>query len=642
MKNIIQTLLIFGISFTLAAQSNVIKQQTIDSKIENVTVFLSSAQVYRTATTTLSSGKTELVFRGLTPSLDPESIQIQARGEVSILSIRNQLNFLEEVKQKDTLKQIRTQLEKLEEKTKNNRIALAVLEYEEGFLNENKKQIVGVQNNISKLEDLKQNIDFQRFRLTEILTKKAEISSSNAEIQKENTKLNAQERELSSKISIVKNEIIVTVFVKNTVQTSVEFSLSYVVPNAAWYPLYDLRVRDIQSPIQAQMKAKVRQNSGEDWSEIKLSLSTGEPKLTGTKPELGVWYIEANGRTTLLGRTMNTYEDLKLKSRNIKPNTIRGIVRDGKGEPIPFAIIYGKEKYISVETDFNGQFELRPDDVNSVLVASLPGFKTQEIVLDNQSFIQIVMEENGTSVEQVMITSNARSSGKPEDRKKRKDKKSDFTKSFDDEPAATEIDKLTTTTFEIVLPSTVLSQNKEQVVDIKELSMPANYQYTVVPKLDLDAFLTAVVPNVQELNLLDGEAQLYFEGMYMGKTYLSTRQTTDTLNISLGRDRNIVVSRTKIKDFGSKALFSKKKTQTRQFEIVVKNKKALPINLTIEEQIPIAKDAQIEIEHKAEAAEFEPTKGLLIWKMNLKSQEERKTNFKYAVKHPENLRIDLE
>ncbi|HNK42861.1 MAG TPA: DUF4140 domain-containing protein, partial [Flavobacteriales bacterium] len=78
-------------SFTLSA-----KEQPVTSKVSAAKVFLSGAQVDRTASATISSGSTTLIFTGLSQYLDPQSIQVNGKGGFSILSVNHRINYLSE------------------------------------------------------------------------------------------------------------------------------------------------------------------------------------------------------------------------------------------------------------------------------------------------------------------------------------------------------------------------------------------------------------------------------------------------------------------------------------------------------------------------------------------------------------------
>jgi tRNA A37 threonylcarbamoyladenosine modification protein TsaB len=637
------TMLLLSTLFALA-------QKKIDSKIERVTVFLNGAQVIRTAATSLPTGKSDLIFRGLTPNLEAQSVIVKGEGDFTILSVKHQFNFLEIQKRKDTIVQLEQMREELYTKSEQMTIALNVLKQEEDMLNRNRVQILGIGNTTFKTEDLKNLHEYQRTQMTQILTKTNELNKNLTQIRLEVNKINAQLTELNAKKSIATAEVVVTVFVKPTPSVSAKFTLEYLVPNANWYPLYDLRVRDVTSPMQAQMKAKVRQNSGEDWNEVKITLSTGEPKRTGIKPELGVWRIGSYGSTSFFGRNLNQLNDFQAqRQQNLSSNKVRGILKDAaSGEPLMGAVISVKGSHKGTVTDIEGNFELDLNNNEHVLVATYVGYHNQEIAV-NGSFIAAQLTPNATTLSEVIVAGRGgvhsvqgAVAGTPISSRKAKSEAKPTAPPPSTSVEVRENEKATTASFDIELPYTLPSDAKEYLVEVKEVNLPANYQYACAPKLDNDAFLTAEIVDWTQYSLLEGEANLYFEGTFLGKTLLKTNSTDDTLRISLGRDKNVVVKREKQREFSKNALFSSKRTDTRTFEISVKNKKSTPLSIVLEDQIPISTDKQVEVEFDASGAELNKDTGRLTWKLKLQPSEDKKIRFSYSVRHPADWRYNLE
>jgi hypothetical protein len=648
--------------FTVEAACQDFPQQKIDSKIEKVTVFLNGAQVQRSAIATLPNGKSEILLRGLTPNLEQQSVIVKGEGDFTILSVKPQMNFLEEVKRKDTIVNLETERERLYDLISYDSTEMLVLRNEEEILQRNRVQVIGIQDNVNKTEELTNLIDLQRKRLTTIYDRKLELQKTANKRYKELYKIAAQLIELNAKKSTTTAEVLVTVFVKNTPSVqNAKLTLEYIVPNSNWYPTYDIRVKDVTSPMQAQMKAKVRQNSGEDWREVKLTLSTGEPKRTGIKPELGTWMLSEGGHANILGRKVNEMEDFtKLRLSN-QSNKVKGIIRAENGEPMSgtSVVILGTNRGTITDVDGNFELEVLPNDRN--LSISSIGFLNQTVPITSGAFMDLSMKEDVATLQEVVVTGYgvrrdgaAGANGNNGAAAKLEGKvagvrirgASTLSKSkapyANNQLAVKESEKTTTTSFEIELPYTITTNGKEYQVEIKEETLKAYYEYAVAPKLDNDAFLTAYLTDWEQYNLIEGEANLYFEGTYLGKTLLKTNSTDDTLTISLGRDKNVVIKRTKLKEFSKNKAFSSKKTQTRAFEIVVKNKKNTPLSILVEEQIPISSDKQIEVDFEAEGAKVDKTLGRITWKLDLKPSEERKQKFSYSVKHPAEWNIDLE
>jgi len=202
------------------------------------------------------------------------------------------------------------------------------------------------------------------------------------------------------------------------------------------------------------------------------------------------------------------------------------------------------------------------------------------------------------------------------------------------------------TSLEITLdiPFTIESNGKPKIISINEVEVPAYYEYRSVPKLEKAAFLMARVADWGEYNLLEGEANLYFESTYIGKSILDVRFLTDTLNISLGRDKNVLVNRQKVKSQTTREFIGKETIEKRQFEIKVRNNKGQPINLIVYDQVPISqrpKDIEVILKDKS-GAKHNLTTGELKWEVQLDPNKTKDLNFKYQVKFPKGQNINLE
>jgi uncharacterized protein (TIGR02231 family) len=136
---------------------------------------------------------------------------------------------------------------------------------------------------------------------------------------------------------------------------------------------------------------------------------------------------------------------------------------------------------------------------------------------------------------------------------------------------------------------------------------------------------------------------LYFEGTYVGKSYLDVNNTKDTLDVSLGRDENIAVERIKQEDYHSKPIVGLNHNVSFAWEIDVRNKKKTPVEIIVEDQLPLSTDNQIVIEQDdISNAKYDETTGFLSWKLNLKSAETQKIKFSYSVKYPKDKNVHIE
>ncbi|HPS45845.1 MAG TPA: DUF4139 domain-containing protein, partial [Bacteroidales bacterium] len=145
------------------------------------------------------------------------------------------------------------------------------------------------------------------------------------------------------------------------------------------------------------------------------------------------------------------------------------------------------------------------------------------------------------------------------------------------------------------------------------------------------------------VNLLSGNIQLYFEGTYVGESFIDINQTNDTLDISLGRDAKVVVERKKQKELNSKNLIGSSKKIDIAWEISIRNTKKTPITILVEDQIPISNDKDIEVvKGEISNAIYDETKGSLKWLFTLDAADTKKMNFSYNVKYPKTKILYLE
>ncbi len=190
------------------------------------------------------------------------------------------------------------------------------------------------------------------------------------------------------------------------------------------------------------------------------------------------------------------------------------------------------------------------------------------------------------------------------------------------------------TEFETNIAYTIPSDNQNHQVDLTSFAQSAIYGYAVVPKLNKEVFVTAQVLANDLINQISGEANVYFDGTFTGKTIVSPT-ANDTLLLTLGKDKRIQVERNKLKDYSSKSFFGSTKKEQTTYEIKVKNTHKETILLTIEDQIPVSNNSEIEVKLlEYEGATYDVNTGKLTWKMELKADESKSVKFGFEVKFP--------
>jgi len=624
-KSIMLKRLLF-ISFVFAAlASRGDDGQKITSKVQRVVVFLNGAQVTRTASVNIIQGTSTLTFENISPGIDAQSIQVHANGDFTILSVKNELNYLNaEAKQKN-IEELQAQQKLLSDRLSIQNYLLSVNQEEENMLLKN--QVVTGENASLDVLKLKQALDFQTARLTDIKKKTLTTNSAIASIEAELQKYNQQIADIERGSSKITSNILVTVSAKSALQS--EFTLNYVVHNASWYPTYDIRAKNVNSPISISYKANVTQQSGEDWKNIKLTLSTGNPSVSGSKPELSPYYLN-------FGMTYSNQAD--------KITSITGrVTANNDGTAIPGVTVKVKGSSIGTVTNTDGQYSIQVPDGNQTLTFSSIGYQTRQMQA-NSSTINVGLGESSNQLAEVVVTGYGI---------KREAKSMGYaTQELEgrvvglataDIPQVNRVENQTNVEFAIDNPYSIPSDGKQYTVEINQIDVPASYQYAVAPKLSTDVFLSAKLTDWNKYNFLSGEANLFFEGTFIGKSLLNTNATADTLNISLGADKNIVVTRTLQKELTQRQTIGSNKKDTRDWIIEVKNRKNQPVNLLVEDQLPVSQNSAIEVEQQElSGGKPDAETGKISWTMALNPQDDKKLELKYQVKYPKNQSIIIE
>ncbi len=194
--------------------------------------------------------------------------------------------------------------------------------------------------------------------------------------------------------------------------------------------------------------------------------------------------------------------------------------------------------------------------------------------------------------------------------------------------------------FELTNPFTVPADGQPHTVEVQRAELPATYGLTVVPKLTETAYLTAALTGWEQYNLLPGRANTYLDGTFTGAFDLDPGRAVDTLRLTLGPDRNVVVRREKSREFSKRALFGSTVTDAVSYVITAKNLRAQPTQLRIEEQIPVAADSRVQVEATdLSGATLTPETGRLVWQALLKPGETRAWKLAYEIKYPKKATI---
>lgn len=191
----------------------------------------------------------------------------------------------------------------------------------------------------------------------------------------------------------------------------------------------------------------------------------------------------------------------------------------------------------------------------------------------------------------------------------------------------------------------IRSESTTKTIDLQTNDTKVDYNYVIRPKKDLRAYLQAGITSWQEAELVDADANVYFDNKYSTQTYVNPSTTqSDTMQLQLGADKRINVSRKVNKSTPSKTSLMGKGMETIvEITIQIKNNNLKDINAEIEDRIPITRDPEIKIQTlDLQGAEYEEESGKLLWNLRMKAGEMQTLKVKYSVRYPKGYILDLE
>jgi len=659
MKKIISFILILITLNTVAQSVDTLKPQSV---ITDATVFFSGAQITRNAKIRLKPGKHLILIDKLPFEINQQSIQVSGIKESKILSVKHLTvipsSTIKDKKEKDIEAGIKT----IEDRIKNLKSKISVYDIEEKILLEN--------SNLSSTEttktvaEIRMAADFYRERFNEIRQDKLRLA---VELENAGNTIKEQYIELN-KIFAEKQRAYsqILVLAESEKEVGTEIVISYYIPSAGWEPFYDFRVDDVNKPLSIVYNANVYQSSGEDWKNVKIRLSTSNPSLSGEVPVLDPWYL---GRTPQMKKPD--------QSGNMSGEIKGKIIDKDTKEPIPFATVIAEingKQAGGTTSDFDGNYTLKPLAAGyynmklsfvgyQPMLMSGVNIRPNQITFQNfemkSSMVEIgtfevtdykvpLIDMDKTSVgytvtsEEIAKMPNRSSNaiattvgGVYSVQKKRV-----ITTDYISNTLRTEVANLE---YVIEIPYSIPSDGQDYTLRIKESGVPVEYVHHAIPKLGNDVFLMAELTDWSSLNLLSGKSGIYYQGTYVGESFIDAEESSDTLRISLGRDKSITISREGDKEKFDKKTFGNNIREVSGWKITVRNNKNSVVRLIVEDQYPVSERKSIQVEQLgAPDAKVENTTGRLTWKFELQPGEKKELNFSYSVKYPkyEHLMLD--
>ncbi len=527
------------------------------SKPEKIIVYTQGAQVFRTISVNLVAGQNTIIFSGLENCINSEAIQASGNGNFIITDIQHEIHYPELDKAKlngdarykkllklvnDSLKEINYLIEEINSKSE-------VLVTEKNVL---------LNYNLYKGQSKKDSIMLLKDGLTYLREKLYNINHEQLKLKREREKYEVLKNLLNQRLTEVSNELAnqnntgdiekvdyrILVHVISDIPTQASININYYITNAGWTPSYDLRATSNDQNIKLTYKAQIYQQSGIDWNNVKLILSTANPNRSYNLPELSPWY---------LGYTTYNYK----KINNSKTPVTAGSVYE-----------------------------------DNMITSKALAFSEKDEAAKN-AYDYTTVSENLIEME-----------------------------------------------YEIRLNYNIPSDGKEHFAAIMVKDLKTLYRYKAIPKLTTNVYLTAILPDWEDAITMGGLASIYYDGSYVGSTNLNPGGTEDTMQLSLGIDKNIAIKRQKIKEKCSQKIIDNDILHQYTFEFIMKNSRNSKIEIDIEDQLPLSQDKSVSIERKElSGAKYDEISGKLNWRTIISAKDTKKIILSYQIKAPRTIPI---
>ena len=561
-------------------------ENRVSPVITEVTVYRSGAKISSVATVRVPAGSSEVIFENLSPYFNANSLQVRIKGTAILSSAVFSLRTPGPVAENPRAPVLRDSLLMVGDDFTRIRDEREVLQGEKNLIEQKMLQVSTIGSNGTttslSVNELKEAVGYYRQRLLEIKERMIQLTVRERKLTELNRKLQEALQKIQPNAANQTGEIALQL--DATGAQSLEITCTYLVYQASWSPLYDLRSEGLDKPLQLAYKATVSKQTGFDWKSVILHLSTANPTMNNNRPVMSVVFADfrpviAYKKMEEQGKQKDQYYNLAQTQNLAQANDLaRGNVTD------EIAIKGARSNATNYYID-------------GIRVQGAPP------PVQDMDMLELATELAGGEFDAADFVTN----------------------------------------FDIEKPQDVLANGKDHVLSVDKQDIPTQYEYHAVPKLDPAVFLLAKITDYGKYNLLPGVANIFYQDTYVGQTQLNPNMTADTLLISLGRDEQIAIKRVQPKDFTErKKVFSSTIKETFAYEITIKNNKSLPVHIEVLDQVPVSKQKEIEIELlDKDGATYNTESGKLKWELDLASNQNKRVRFSYSVKYPKDKAVSF-
>jgi uncharacterized protein (TIGR02231 family) len=524
-----RSVLVFSILLFFSTLIHAIEKPVeIKAPIASVKIFLNSALITHVQKVKLKTGINKLAFFGLATNVNGRNMSLRNIGKGELLSLHlvrlSDTTTLQALPE-DVLFMMRRSKDSvliLEKNIDKTTFEIEALEMEKRMLLMN-EDIIPNGKQIS-LAELKLTTEYYRDRYKDISLELAAKTKELNQLKRGKVRLFKTVFGIENDVETNMNICVIIAEINNPDgEYSSDIELSYLAKESGWIPVYEVLSNGNKS-LKINYRAKILNNTGIDWNNLNVTMSTADPMQYYTAPDLEPYFVSP----------YNHYEDEDGVEN--KKNTIK---------------------------------------------------KPQS---------QVEEEEIFTPDKEITFTTA-----------KRYNFKSGLIPSF---------------------------------VDITSYDLSPEYLYRCAPKKEEQVYTVARVKDWEKLNLIDGEASIYNNGVFLGKSYIRPSDLDECLELPLGVVDNIFVKHKLVSELSGKKFLSGRTEASFNYEIKIKNSSADKVLVEVIDQVPVSESSNVktDVSEMTEGGEKDPPTGKIVWKVELNSTGEKILALKYSVSYPRGYR----
>ncbi|MBI5526432.1 MAG: mucoidy inhibitor MuiA family protein [Deltaproteobacteria bacterium] len=534
-----------------------------DAKLTAVTVYPDQAMVTRTAKLKLEPGAHTVLMRDIVTEIDERTLRVEAEGtaQMRLFGAQVKRRHVEEVpaaREAELKKEIRA----LEDKVRAQNDRKAALAEEKRFFSAlvNFSGVEVPREIQTKMPAVKDLDELHRFIAAKLRENAAAVMEADLAARDLGTKLDVLRKELAQVGGHAKKlltSIEIEIEVKRAGGATV--SASYTVRGASWSPVYDARADLEKGKVELVSYGVVRQSTGEEWTDVEMTLSTARPSIGGRMPRVEPWVLRPY-----------------VPPRPISESRARG----GRGGmPAPASVPMQTMAFSKEEADIAAAPPPEPEAASVAYSAA---------------------EEKGVAV-----------------------------------------------LYRLPRKMTVKSDGTDHKAPVSSQELSAVFEYSAWPRASTHAYLGSRVRNRDDLRLMAGPMNVFYEGGFVGQSGLDGIGPGEEFEVHLGVDDNVKVERKlvekKIED--NDGIFSSSKKALYRYRITAENYKTKKITVNLYESMPVAEHEKIDIgiskvNPEPKKKDWDNRKGVWKWEIDLNPREKKEIVYQFTVEHPRNMTVE--